>query len=122
MSWAWELGIAALIAALVQCVLHWFPWRLASGQDLPRTRAYALGVLGIVLPYSGLLLLWIGEQSCGVLPALIGIWVIVAASGGAVNLAYWLDQTFNQVRLADELEEILRLQEGRDDQAGQIDD
>jgi len=40
---SWMIVIAALIAALLQAVSHYFPWRrLLNGRDLPRLAAIAI--------------------------------------------------------------------------------
>lgn len=87
-----ETSLAALVAALIQCVSHWFPWRAAMRRELPRIPAYVLGMLGILLPVSGLYWQW--DVNAVGLPQhahLVGLWVCVVASGLAVMIAYGID-------------------------------
>jgi hypothetical protein len=91
--------LTALVSALIQAVLHWFPWRMVLARDLPRIPAYILGVLGVALPLSGLYWYW-----CDV-SALVSLWVVIAASGSSVIGAYAIDWTLDRVRQSYEHEE-----------------
>jgi uncharacterized membrane protein len=87
-----EVSLAAVVAALIQCVSHWFPWRGALQRELPRIPAYILGMLGILLPVS--VLYWHWDVNAVGLPQhayLVGLWVCVVASGLAVLIVYWID-------------------------------
>lgn len=124
MNWQTNVGITALITALVLLVEHYFPWRLVLKRDLPRQAAYVLGVLAILLPFSCLLLLWIREWSAPFgypLPAgvlldpgealrrvLVALWAVVLASGVSTLGAYLLDWLLERIALAGELAELLR--------------
>lgn len=100
------VALAALISALIQLVSHWFPWRMVLKQDLPRIPSYVIGVLGFLLPVSGLY--WHWEQSAVVAAGqyLAGLWACVASSGLAVVVAYAIDYVTNRVRMASELQEL----------------
>jgi len=82
---AWDLPAAALIAALIEAVLHWFPWRIFVRRDLPRPIAYMAGVLGIEGPLTWLLWAW------GDLQAMAALWIVTGAAGLMVLMAYGLD-------------------------------
>lgn len=96
-------GLACLIAALLLFVEHWFPWHLVIGRELPRPAAYVLGVLALMLPFSGLLVYWRSWQ------ALIAVWAVVASGGAAVLGAYALDWLLHLRVKAREQEELLDL-------------
>jgi hypothetical protein len=65
----------ALIAMLAVLVEHWLPWRAMLGRDLPRTAAYVLGTLAILLPMTALLMSWSDWQ------AALALWVVAGAAG-----------------------------------------
>ncbi len=94
-----EIVITVLLSALLQLLLHWFPWQMIFRNGLPRLLAYSFGMLGILLPFSGLMILW-QEWS-----ALVALWAVVVASGLAVIKAYGLDWMLNRVRLSFESQE-----------------
>lgn len=117
MSWRLEVAVMAVIVALVELVLHWFPWRLALRRDLSRVAAYVLGVLGLFSPLSILLLLWAyGDLNCSpgeaLQRALIALWSSVFAGGLAVLAAYGLDRVADRMTLATEQSEVLELRDG----------
>ena len=97
------IALACLIAALLLFVEHWFPWRLVIGHELPRPAAYVLGVLALMLPFSGLLVHW------GAWQALIALWAVVASGGAAVLGAYALDWLLHLRIKAREQQELLDL-------------
>lgn len=99
---------AALIAALMQAVLHLFPWQMIFPHGLPRLLAYILGVLGFLLPVSGLFVFWQEWAS------LAALWAAVIASGLAVLKLYGLDWILNRIRLSFESEEREHAKEGAD--------
>lgn len=100
-----SVSLAALVSALIQLVSHWFPWRVALGRDLPRVWAYVVGVLGFLLPVTGLYWYWDAAQVSDAWIHLIGLWVCVAASGLAVVLGYRIDWLLDRVRRSYEQEE-----------------
>lgn len=79
----------ALIALVMmgEALLHYFPWKkLLKGNELPRVAAYALGVLGLMIPFSA----WLLEQNeVGVLKIL---WMVIIAGGLSVLALYGLDR------------------------------
>jgi hypothetical protein len=93
---------ASLIAALIELVLHWFPWRMAIGRDLPRPVAYVLGVLGFALPLTCLWWMW--------WVLVIELWIVIAAAGIAVMVAYALDKLIHTMRRGHEAVEQLNEQ------------
>ena len=125
MNWH-GIGLTALIVALIELVLHWFPWRLALRRDLPRLIAYVGGVLGMVVPLTVLLLLWIqeyrmaaypipGNQMMVLVQALTALWAVILAAGVGVALGYASDWIISKITLAHELGELLEM---RDEQQG----
>lgn len=105
-----EISLAAVVAALTQCVSHWFPWRLVLRRELPKIAAYVLGMLGILLPVTGLF--WHWDANVVALPRhahLLGLWVSVVASGSAVVFAYgvdWLVDVLARLRESSEREAV----------------
>lgn len=91
----WALPLAAVVAALIEAALHWFPWRMFVRRDLPRPVAYIFGVLGIEIPLTWLFWVWADFQ------ALAALWIVTCAAGLMVLLAYgldWLAITISQNR------------------------
>ena len=80
-----QICVASVIAVLAQLALHWLPWKMLLGRELPRPAAYALGTLAISLPLTGLFLAW------GIVEAVLALWSVVIGSGAAVAGAYLLD-------------------------------
>lgn len=100
-----QVVLAVLLAWLLLWVEHWFPWQLMLGRELPRPAAYVLGVLALMLPFSGLLAVW-GEWL-----ALAALWAVIVAGGAAVIGAYAIDrllETRSKVKEQDELIQVLR--------------
>ncbi len=102
--------ITALICALVQLVLHWFPWRMLLGSDLHRVAAYMLGVLGFALPLTALY--WhVGMDGW---MHIVALWACVLSSGLAVLSGYGLDWVVSRVRSSYEHEELIDAKAGRE--------
>jgi uncharacterized membrane protein len=100
-----EIAIVAIVSVLIQVCLHWFPWRPALGKELPRVSAYILGVAGMMIPFSVLLVVWNEWMT------LIGLWVVILASGLAVVLVYAIDSLLaarNRAAIAEKEGEVLR--------------
>jgi hypothetical protein len=103
-----EIAIVALVSALIQISLHWFPWRAALGRELPRVSAYILGVAGMMIPFSVLLAAWAEWM------ALIGLWVVILSSGLAVVIVYAIDSLLAaraRAAVAEKEGEVLRAQD-----------
>jgi hypothetical protein len=83
MEWlqtAIQIAVAAVVSALALLVEHYAP-----GKTSNVVINYVLGVLALILPLSGLMVVW------AMWTVLIAIWVIVAVGGVAVMTAYWID-------------------------------
>lgn len=80
MEWT-HIAVTALVSALMLWVEHYAP---VKARHL--TVNYILGVLALMLPFSGLLIAW---QQWLVLSA---VWVVVVSGGVAVMAAYGIDQ------------------------------
>lgn len=100
-----EISLTAVLAMLLLWVEHWFPWQLMLGRELPRPAAYILGVLALMLPFSGLLIIW---SEWLILAAL---WAVILAGGLSVLGAYFVDHVLiirKRVQEQTELIEVLR--------------
>lgn len=80
-----EICVAVLVAMLALLALHWLPWRLLLGRELPRPAAYIVGTLAMVLPLTVLFAIW--QEWL----AVAALWAVVVGSGAAVLGAYLLD-------------------------------
>lgn len=82
------MNIPSLIALVVaiEIALHYFRWReTLQGRDLPRPIAYALGVAGMMVPFT----FWLLENS--LVDAARVLWLVIVAAGLAVVLSYGID-------------------------------
>jgi hypothetical protein len=93
--------VTALVAALLELVMHWFPWRLMLRRDLHRTAAYVLGTLGIAVPLTALFAYW------GQWVELLALWAVVVAAGVSVLVAYAFDALVIKLARGDEAQEML---------------
>lgn len=80
------------IVVVIELLLHYLPWRLWIGMDLPRLVAYVLGLLGMMVPLS----LWLMDH--GEIVILETLWCVVFAAGGAVFMAYGADHVLMRER------------------------
>lgn len=80
------------LVVVIELLLHFLPWRLWIGADLPRLVAYVLGLLGMMVPLS----LWLMDQ--GELEILQTLWCVVLSAGGAVFMAYGVDHVLMRER------------------------
>ena len=94
-----EIWVAALVAALILAVQHYFPWRMALGRDLRRTESYVMGTAGLMAPVLALLAMW------GAWVALAAVVAVCAAGGLAVLGCQALDGALEARRRAIEAEE-----------------
>jgi hypothetical protein len=75
-----------IVVMITEALLHYFPWRrILRGKDLPRVAAYALGVGGLMIPFST----WF--MGAGQLEAVLTLWLAILAGGGVVIGLYWID-------------------------------
>ena len=95
----WGIGIAVIVSSLAQLALHWLPWQLLLGRDLPRPAAYMLGTSGIALPLTGLFWAW------GFPGPILALWAVVVGSGLAVLAGYLLDAWLHDRQARHECEE-----------------
>lgn len=103
MEWI-QIGIASLVSALILLVEHYLPLRAWFGR-LHATTNYILGMLGILLPLTGLFIAWHQWM------AIVALWAVTVAGGLAVISAYLLDtwQAMQQrVHLAELETQLLR--------------
>jgi hypothetical protein len=81
------IAIASLVACLLTMLEHWLPWKEILGKELPRTVAYVMGTLAILLPVNGLALLAPVDRY----ELLAGVWCITVAAGIGCLLGYAID-------------------------------
>ena len=74
-----------VIVVLTEGLLHYLPWRLWIGRELPRLAAYVLGSLGMMVPLS----LWLMDQ--GEVEIVQALWIVVISAGATVFALYGLD-------------------------------
>ena len=81
------MGMRDLIVIVIamEFGLHYFPWRMLLGRELPRLAAYTLGLLGMMVP----LTLWLIDRN--EIEILQTLWAVVCASGLTVFALYGLD-------------------------------
>jgi len=84
---------AALFAAAILWGEHYHPW----GVELDQRLNYVLGTVGMLIPYTVLMLFWTVEPptGCFISWALGGLWVIVGVSGLTVYTLYEYDAKRN---------------------------
>ena len=106
-----SLMAAMMIAGLAEAALHYFPWRMLLGRPIRGPWSYVVGVAAFLGPYITLLVWWalFPPESGALVWALAGIIGVVAASGGAVIGAYWLDDYLLARRRTKELGEEIEL-------------
>jgi 4-hydroxybenzoate polyprenyltransferase len=88
------MGITELlvIVALSELGLHYFPWRMLLGKDLPRLGAYTLGLLGMMVPLSA----WLMVRN--EIEILQTIWMVVFSAGLMVFALYGFDHYLEMER------------------------
>jgi hypothetical protein len=86
-KWRLRMSIRDLIVivAAVECVLHYFPWRMLLNRKLPRLSAYTLGLLGMMGP----LTVWLMDH--GEIEIIQTLWIVIVAAGVTVFALYGLD-------------------------------
>jgi hypothetical protein len=97
-------GVLVVVVVFVEMFLHYFPWRLIFGKELPRLLAYGLGVLGLMVPFT----VWLLEHGNNEIA--IMLWMVLSAGGLAVGTLYLLDWVINLVwgkREAEQREQVL---------------
>lgn len=71
---------------VTELMLHYIPWRqFLRGCELPRPAAYALGVIGMMGPFT----VWLMER-CHIEIAIM-LWLVILAGGMAVLGGYGAD-------------------------------
>ncbi len=74
------------LVVFIEAFLHYFRWReILSGRELPRPLAYILGVMGLMIPFSG----WLWQRND--LQTLIMLWLVIGAGGASVLMCYGVD-------------------------------
>lgn len=84
-------GVLVVVVVFIEMFLHYFPWRLIFGKDLPRLLAYGFGVLGLMVPFT----VWLLER--GNQEIAIMLWLVLSAGGLAVGALYLFDWVIIQV-------------------------
>lgn len=96
---------AVMLTLLAQ---HYFPWQMLFHRPLPRLLAYVLGMLGVILPLSGLFCYWTFQPPGWIYAQLAALWAAAVSGGVTVIGAYALDALLVRLARAHELEELLR--------------
>jgi len=80
-------NISLIVTVMIsEGLLHYFPWKmLLRGKELPRVAAYALGVLGLMAPFTA----WLWER--GEMEIIRMLWMVIVAGGLVVLVSYGLD-------------------------------
>jgi hypothetical protein len=107
MSILFSVMLAAIFAAVVMVGEHYWPWRYLVGRDrLHPIYNYILGLLGILLPYTALLI-WCQFEIGYISPytAALALWAIVVSAGLTVGALYALDSWHERGLRAREAEE-----------------
>lgn len=99
-----------VIVALVELGLHYFPWRMLIGKELPRLAAYTLGMLGMMVPFS----VWLMDRN--EMEIVQTLWIMIVAAGlmvfGLYGLDHYLDVS-HRAHDAEELESMHREADGK---------
>lgn len=106
-----EITLAALVTVLGLLAQHWFPWPMLLRRKLPRLAAYALGVLGMLLPLSGLYAWWAASGQTWRWAWIVAMWVVALVGGLAVSFAYALDYVLHRLAQRLELSELLEMRD-----------
>jgi hypothetical protein len=72
--------------------LHYFPWRMLLGRELPRLAAYTLGLLGMMAPLSA----WLMDRE--EIVVLQMLWTVIFTAGLTVFALYGLDHYLELMR------------------------
>jgi L-lactate permease len=79
------ITVVALVV-FIESTLHYFPWRkVLQGHELPRMVAYALGVMGMMVPFS----IWLIENDQW--ETFKVLWDVILAAGLSVLICYAID-------------------------------
>jgi hypothetical protein len=81
-----SLPVLIALVVFIESTLHYFPWRgVLQGHKLPRTVAYALGVAGMMIPFS----IWLSENNQQ--ETIKVLWMVILGAGLSVLLCYGID-------------------------------
>jgi len=81
-----DLWTLLMLVVLAEALLHYFPWRmLLRGNKLHRLAAYALGLLGMMVPFTA----WLWQT--GEYEVIRALWSVIGAAGMTVFALYGLD-------------------------------
>lgn len=100
-----QIFVTVLISVLILIGEHYWPWYIMLGRSLRLTERYILGVLAIVLPLSGLMIVW------QLWMVLLVIWLVVFSSGLTTVVMFQLDQSWDhrdRAELAEAAEKVLK--------------
>ncbi len=82
-----ELWMLIALVMLAELALHYFPWKLLlKGKELPRVAAYALGMLGLMVPFST----WLWKRNA--VEVIQVLWIVIISGGLTVFALYGLDR------------------------------
>jgi hypothetical protein len=92
-----NVAVLVVLVVFIEIALHDFRWReVLLGRELPRPVAYALGVLGMMGPFTA----WLLQK--GETETALVLWLVIAAAGGSVLVCYAIDWVTNLLWIARE--------------------
>jgi tellurite resistance protein TehA-like permease len=102
--------IISLFSAVIMISEHYVPWgKYISGRDAHPVVNYVSGILGILIPFTALVLYQRGNAAFTPLVAALALWIITVVSGITVLLCHWIDKTHSSAVLIHEAKERERL-------------
>ena len=121
MDWLAQASVGWLFAALLELIIHWFPWRMVIKNTMPWA---SIASILAICPYAVILLLWIQQHqlilsstSEVLFRALITFLGTIISVILAILCANFIDWMLDRIRRSYEQNEIMKL---RDDQTRQI--
>ena len=91
-----SIGIALIISIAILWAQHYSPWTRWLGRELPRTWAYTLGTLAMIVPLTGLYAFWHFNIERLAWPPMVmvvtALWTVVVGSGITVYELHLIDR------------------------------
>ncbi|PKN91080.1 MAG: hypothetical protein CVU44_20915 [Chloroflexi bacterium HGW-Chloroflexi-6] len=81
-----NIPVLVVLVFFIEIALHYFRWKeVLQGRELPRVAAYALGVAGMMVPFTA----WLIQEEHGAVAQVL--WLVIFGAGAAVAITYLLD-------------------------------
>lgn len=100
-----QIFVTVLISVLILIGEHYWPWKKMLGRSLRLIERYVLGVLALMLPISGLMIVW------ALWAVLLVIWLVVIFGGLITIGMYFVDGAWDardRANLAEKAEQVLK--------------